>query len=175
MLWEGDCACGGRAVSNGMEKMTRSLWRLDIVQRRTPFVVSDRCTIPDMNLHCGANRLYAVNAVCRVACLAWAGREREADAPSAHGLEHRRYSLERRSAKEDKSRKKLWWKSPRLSKGQIWDCGTDSVAIGYRHRQRAGPGMKGKPPLRRREAARVENKPDLSRKINQICCHQKDY
>ena len=35
--------------------------------------------------------------------------------------------------------------------GQIWDCGTDSVAIGYRHRQRAGPGMKGKPPLRRRE------------------------
>ena len=73
MLWEGDCACGGRAISNGMEKMTRSLWRLDIVQRRTPFVVSDRCTIPDMNLHCGANRLYAVNAVCRVACLAWAG------------------------------------------------------------------------------------------------------
>ena len=51
------CACGGRAVSNGMEKMTRSLWRLDIVQRRTPFVVSDRCTIPDMNLHCGATRL----------------------------------------------------------------------------------------------------------------------
>ena len=32
--------------------------------------------------------------------------------------------------------------------------------------------MKGKPPLRRREAARVENKPDLSRKINQICRHQ---
>ena len=31
--------------------------------------------------------------------------------------------------------------------------------------------MKGKPPLRRREAARVENKPDLSRKINQICRH----
>ena len=57
MLWEGDCACGGRAISNGMEKMTRSLWRLDIVQRRTPFVVSDRCTIPDMNLHCGATRL----------------------------------------------------------------------------------------------------------------------
>ena len=51
------CACGGRAVSNGMEKMTRSLWRLDIVQRRTPFAVSDRCTIPDMNLHCGATRL----------------------------------------------------------------------------------------------------------------------
>ena len=119
------CACGGRAVSNGMEKMTRSLWRLDIVQRRTPFVVSDRCTIPDMNLHCGANRLYAVNAVCRVACLAWAGREREADAPSAHGLERRRYSLERRFAKEDKSRKKLLWKSPRLSKGLLWDCGTD--------------------------------------------------
>ena len=23
--------------------------------------------------------------------------------------------------------------------------------------------------------ASVENKPDLSRKINQICCHQKDY
>ena len=64
------CACGGRAVSNGMEKMTRSLWRLDIVQRRTPFAVSDRCTIPDMNLHCGATRLQAVNAVCRVACLA---------------------------------------------------------------------------------------------------------
>ena len=119
------CACGGRAVSNGMEKMTRSLWRLDIVQRRTPFAVSDRCTIPDMNLHCGANRLYAVNAVCRVACLAWAGREREADASSAHGLEHRRYSLERRFAKEDKSRKKLLWKSPRLSKGLLWDCGTD--------------------------------------------------
>ena len=68
------CACGGRAVSNGMEKMTRSLWRLDIVQRRTPFAVSDRCTIPDMNLHCGATRLQAVNAVCRVAWREPAGK-----------------------------------------------------------------------------------------------------
>jgi len=26
-----------------------------------------------MNLQCGATRLYRRNAVCRVACLAWAG------------------------------------------------------------------------------------------------------
>ena len=111
--------------SLGLETYRDEIGNVIIRKPATPFVVSDRCTIPDMNLHCGANRLYAVNAVCRVACLAWAGREREADAPSAHGLEHRRYSLERRSAKEDKSRKKLWWKSPRLSKGLLWDCGTD--------------------------------------------------
>ena len=118
-------ACGRRALLNGMRDPTLPPWRPAVVHRRTPFVVSDLCTKQIANLHRGATRPCAVNAVCRVACLAWAGREREADAPSAHGLEHRRYSLERRSAKEDKSRKKLWWKSPRLSKGLLWDCGTD--------------------------------------------------
>ena len=63
-------ACGFRAVFNGIKIQTLLLWRPDIVQERTPHVVSDFCTIPDMNLHCGATRLYAVNAVCSVACLA---------------------------------------------------------------------------------------------------------
>ena len=75
-------ACGFRAVFNGIKIQTLLLWRPDIVQERTPHVVSDFCTIPDMNLHCGATRLYAVNAVCSVACLAWTGRERGAKRPS---------------------------------------------------------------------------------------------
>ena len=63
-----------------MRDETLPLWRPDIVQGRTPTVVSsDLCTIPDINLHCGAMRL-AVNAVCSVACLAWTGREGRAEA-----------------------------------------------------------------------------------------------
>ena len=65
--------CGGGAPSNGMEDPTLPLWRPAVVHRRTPFVVSDLCTKQIANLHRGATRLYAVNAVCRVACLAWAG------------------------------------------------------------------------------------------------------
>ena len=112
---------------------------------------------------------YAVNAVCSVACLAWIARGKARKTARAAA---QRASWKHCLQKRIRTGRKLLWKSPRLSKGQIWDCGTDSVAIGYRHRQRAGSGMKGKPPLRRREAARVENKPDLSRKINQICRHQ---
>ena len=44
-------------VPMAWEARTRPLWRPDIVQRRTPFVVSDLCTVPDTNLHCGATRL----------------------------------------------------------------------------------------------------------------------
>ena len=65
--------CGGGAPSNGMEDPTLRSWRPAVVHRRTPFVVSDLCTKQIANLHRGATRLYAVNAVCRVACLAWAG------------------------------------------------------------------------------------------------------
>ena len=66
-------ACGRRAPLNGMRDPTLPLWRPAVVHRRTPFVVSDLCTKQIANLHRGATRLYAVNAVCRVACLAWAG------------------------------------------------------------------------------------------------------
>ena len=34
-------------VPMAWEARTRPLWRPDIVQRRTPFVVSDLCTVPD--------------------------------------------------------------------------------------------------------------------------------
>ena len=66
-------ACGCRAPLNGMRDPTLLPWRPAVVHRRTPFVVSDLCTKQIANLHRGATRLYAVNAVCRVACLAWAG------------------------------------------------------------------------------------------------------
>ena len=66
-------ACGFRAPSNGMEDPTLRSWRPAVVHRRTPFVVSDLCTKQIANLHRGATRPCAVNAVCRVACLAWAG------------------------------------------------------------------------------------------------------
>jgi hypothetical protein len=65
-------ACGCRAPLNGMRDPTLLPWRPAVVHRRTPFVVSDLCTKQIANLHRGATRLYAVNAVCRVACLAWA-------------------------------------------------------------------------------------------------------
>ena len=111
------CACGGRAVSNGMEKMTRSLWRLDIVQRRTPFVVSDRCTIPDMNLHCGATR-----PLCRERCV-------QRSLPCVGNSDRRTTYRLRPRAKYDRSLKFFLqkrirngvtpgWKSPRLSQGQ---------------------------------------------------------
>ena len=61
------------APSNGMEDPTLRSWRPAVVHRRTPFVVSDLCTKQIANLHRGATRPCAVNAVCRVACLAWAG------------------------------------------------------------------------------------------------------
>jgi hypothetical protein len=98
-----------------MRDETLPLWRPDIVQGRTPTVVSsDLCTIPDINLHCGAMRL-AVNAVCSVACLAWTGREGRAEALGSMALEQGRYLPERLFAKEDKNRLDLWWKAPRLS------------------------------------------------------------
>ncbi len=66
-------ACGCRAPLNGMRDPTLLPWRPAVVHRRTPFVVSDLCTKQIANLHRGATRPCAVNAVCRVACLAWAG------------------------------------------------------------------------------------------------------
>lgn len=143
MLWEGDCACGGRAISNGMEKMTRSLWRLDIVQRRTPFVVSDRCTIPDMNLHCGANRLYAVNAVCRVACLAWARWIGELKHPGPRPGSACD-SLETLPAKEDKRRRDccgnhlgcpFQWGLGRIAVRTKWQSGITAGDTVTRHRR----------------------------------------
>ena len=165
-------ACGGRAVLNGMRIATRSLWRPEIVQRRTPFVVRDCCTIPDVNLHCGATRLYAVNAVCSVACLAWIGREREAEASGHMALCRGRYSLESLSAKEDKIQIRLLWKAPRLS-----FSGNHGIAV--RTKWQSGTGFGDRPAwrgrgnrlLRRREVLHGENRPDLSRKINHDCRH----
>ena len=61
-------ACGRRAASNGMEVTTLLLRRPAVVQKRTPFVVSDFCTRQDVNLQCGVKTY--LSAVCSVACLA---------------------------------------------------------------------------------------------------------
>ena len=67
-------ACGCRAPLNGMRDPTLLPWRPAVVHRRTPLVVSDLCTKQIENLHCGAKAACGrCNAVCRVACLAWAG------------------------------------------------------------------------------------------------------
>ena len=160
-------------VPMAWESRTRPLWRPDIVQRRTPSVVSDLCTVPDTNLHCGATRLLRRERCVQrsLPCVDSSGK----GAPTPSKNEGKRASGNTVCKRGLEPEESCCGNHLGCRKGQIWDCGTDSVAIGYRHRQRAGPGMKGKPPLRRREAARVENKPDLSRKINQICCHQKDY
>ena len=63
-------ACGFRAVFNGIEILDPAAVETGYCAEAYSPVVSDFCTIPDMNLHCGATRLYAVNAVCSVACLA---------------------------------------------------------------------------------------------------------
>ena len=77
-------ACGGRAVFNGMKNRDPVFAETgNCAEAYSQSGFSDFCTIPDVNLHCGATRLYAVNAVCSVACLAWAGRERGAEAAGA--------------------------------------------------------------------------------------------
>ena len=156
------------------ESTTLGLRRPDIVHKRTPFaVLSDLCTIPDRNLHCGATRLLRRERCVQrsLPCVDSSGK----GAPTPSKNEGKRASGNTVCKRGLEPEESCCGNHLGCRKGQIWDCGTDSVAIGYRYRQRAGPGMKGKPPLRRREAARMENKPDLSRKINQICCHQKDY
>lgn len=58
------CACGLRAISNGMDTPTLFPWRPALVCGRTPLVVIGSVYEADLNLQCGASRLRARNAVC---------------------------------------------------------------------------------------------------------------
>ena len=111
-----------------------------------------------LNLHCGATRLLRRERCVQrsLPCVDSSGKG--APTPSEDGERASGNTVCKRGLEPEES---CYGNHLGCSIWQIRDCGTDSVAIGYRHRQRAGSGMKGKPPLRRREAVRVENKPDL--------------
>ena len=160
-------ACGCRAPLNGMRDPTLLPWRPAVVHRRTPLVVSDLCTRQLMsstpmarNLHRGATRPLCRNAVCRVACLAWARwigelkHQRPRPGPACD-------SLETLPAKEDKRRRDC--SGNHLGCPFLWGLGRIAVRTkwqsGITTRQRRDTAPKGKPPDRRREACCGENQP----------------
>lgn len=163
-------ACGGRAVFNGMKIPTLPLWRPAVVQTRTPQWSKRRL----YEVGCKpAMRCKGLPECCvqsSLPCVSRSGLRSGMQTPGqGRGMILPHESL---LAKEDKSRRALWWKSPRLSFiEQIRDCSTDSVAIGSLSWQRKDGGFHGKPLHRRRGAASGEILPDLSRKLNLICCH----
>ena len=79
------CACGRRAIFNGMEVPTLLLWRPVIVQRRTPRVVSDFCTKQDVNLQCGVKTTVKRCVQSSLPCVSSAGSRCQAYRPLAGG------------------------------------------------------------------------------------------
>ena len=96
-------ACGCRALSNGMENPTLLPWRPAVVDRRTPFVVTDRFTKQIENLQCGATRPLSRERCVQssLLCVGMANRRAEAREPRPG---QQCYFLETMPAKEAKRR-----------------------------------------------------------------------
>ena len=125
-----------------------------------PLWSSDLCTRQMMNLQCGATRLHCRNAVCRVACLAWArwiGELKHQGPRPGPACD----SLETLPAKEDKRRRDC--SGNHLGCPFLWGLGRIAVRTqwhsGITTRQRRDTAPKGKPPDRRREACCGEIQP----------------
>ena len=96
-------ACACRATSNGMEDPTLLAWRPAIVDRRTPFVVTDPSTKQIENLQCGATRPWSRERCGQssLLCVGMANRRAEAREPRPG---QQCYFLETMPAKEAKRR-----------------------------------------------------------------------
>ena len=110
------CACGLRAMSNGMVNPTLFPWKPVLVHRRTPAWYFGLCTKQIVNLQCGASLPFGGVTLCAdVACLAWVWWMRGQAAEPPAGATGGPLLFETRSAKEAKEMDGLGWKTPRLS------------------------------------------------------------
>ena len=96
-------ACGCRALSNGMENPTLHPWRPAVVDRRTPFVVTDPSTKQIENLQCGATRSSSRERCVQSSLLCVGMANRRADARDPRPGKQC-YFLETMAAKEAKRR-----------------------------------------------------------------------
>ena len=96
-------ACACRAISNGMENPTLLAWRPAVVDRRTPFVVTDPSTKQIENLQCGATRPLSRERCVQssLLCVGMANRRADAREPRPG---QQCYFLETMPAKEAKRR-----------------------------------------------------------------------
>ena len=156
MLGEGDFACGGRAVLNGMRSSTRSLWRPELVQRRRPLY--DSGWEPVLRCYPAISRERCVQ--CSLPCVGRSGRGTLRRSLKV-GLQKRiRFGCCRRG----KHLGCQFLGDHRIAVRTQWQSGTglgDDPA-----RRRTGNRLH-----RRREVLCGESIPDLSRKINCDGCH----
>ncbi len=137
-------ACGGRASPNGMGNTDPAAAETGYCAGAYSLCGKRPLYGTGLNLHCGATRLSRRERCVQrsLPCVSSSGKGKlcvRAPWPWGAG----RYSLERLLAKEDKNRRSLLWKSPRLLE-------TDGYGIAVRLEWQSGSGSGNEPPDTRR-------------------------